>query len=235
MKEIGQNDTMLIHELIRSERNRLNLSQTELTFALNEMGVECSTSKLSRIELGSEPDWSTVIGCCSVFGLSLGELEDKLGGIKFSIQEDSAKYLASRHRVTGVGREVPIISWVAAGGWGESPNIEEYNQETIFITGKIPVNAYALKVSGTSMQNYNVEHYFPDGCIILINPDKQEKNKDFVVAFDEVTSETTFKQYIDDCGTKYLKPLNPQFPVIKVTESTIIKGVVLRKIEDVKF
>lgn len=234
MKYLSQNRTMLIHEIIRNERKRLNLSQTELTFALNEIGVEISTSKLSRIELGGEPDWSTVAGCCVVFGLSLDQLEHKLGGLSLSIKEDPSSYSPTKDRVTALGREIPIVSWVAAGGWNESPNIENYEQEKIFVTGNIPPNSYALKVSGTSMENSTSAHTFPDGSIIIVNPEKEPKDKDFVVAFDESTCEATFKQYIDDCGTKFFKPLNPQFPVMKVTESTVIKGVVFRKILDVK-
>lgn len=190
MKYLRQNRAMLIHEIIRTERKRLNLSQTELTFALNEIGVEISTSKLSRIELGGEPDWSTVIGCCIVFGFSLNELEHKLGGLSLTIQEDAANYSPSKNRVTAIGREIPIVSWVAAGGWNESPNIENYEQEKIFVTGNVPINAYALKVSGTSMENCTSEHSFPDGSIIVVNPEKEPKNKDFVVAFDEATCES---------------------------------------------
>ena len=84
------------------------------------------------------------------------------------------------------------------------------------------------------MENKDAKDSFPDGSLILVNPDRIPELGDYVVAIDETTQDATFKQLIEDCGKKKLKPLNPQFPVIDVTETTAIKGVVFRNVIDRK-
>ena len=40
--------------------------------------------------------------------------------------------------------------------------------------------------------------------------------------------EATFKEYVEDAGIRYLKPLNPQYPTIKMDETMHICGVVVQ-------
>ena len=102
----------------------------------------------------------------------------------------------------------------------------------MFVIGKVPKDTFALKVSGDSMTNCEARESFPEGSLILVDPNQIPKSRDFVVAIDDATQDATFKELIEDCGKLYLKPLNPQYPVMNVSESAIIKGVVFRKIED---
>ena len=39
--------------------------------------------------------------------------------------------------------------------------------------------------------------------------------------------EETFKQYVIDGGVQYLKPLNPQYPIVQVDKGTHVFGLVI--------
>ena len=229
---------MELHEIIKSERKkRFSLDEVAATF--KDWGIDCSQPTLSRVERGSVPSWPIVDGYCKLFGWSLADLEKRLN--KDSIQESPESYTSYDRKRTlspHVGRDVAVISWVQAGNWGDSPCIDAHDQETKFVPGKLPKNAYLLRVNGTSMENCGGTEHFPNGSFILVNPDITGSVEDyvgkFVVAVDEATQEATFKQLVEDGGSKFLKPLNLQYPVIKVTETTHIKGVVFRVIDDRK-
>ncbi|MFV0576091.1 MAG: helix-turn-helix domain-containing protein [Vibrio sp.] len=239
MKIYVDNEVMELHELLKSERTRKGISQNDVVMGLMDMGIDVSSATISRVENGWEPTWSVVNGYCKILGWSLSDLDKKLKQSESnvgSVNEDSVHYDATSKRTISkaVGRNIPICSWVNAGLWGDSPCIADYEQEKRFVPGKLPKNTFGLKVTGTSMENPNGKHNFPDGSIILINPDAQYEVNDFVVVWDEDTQLATFKQLIDNCGEKLLKPLNPQYPVMHVTESSIVKGVVFRVIDDRK-
>ncbi|WP_272265096.1 LexA family transcriptional regulator [Vibrio europaeus] len=218
---------MELHEIIRAERAK-RFSMEEVADTFKEWGIDCSQSTLSRVERGAIPSWPIVDGYCKLFGWSLSELERRLGR-KEQVSEPDIK---SRKFTETPGKDIPIVSWVSAGCWGDSPHIEDHNQETRFVTGRTPRNAFGLIVSGRSMENCEATYSFPDGSLIIVNPDKEPQINDFVIAVDEATQEATFKQLVEDCGKKKLAPLNPQYQVIDITETTMIKGVVFRNVID---
>jgi SOS-response transcriptional repressor LexA len=221
---------MELHEVIRAERAK-RFSMEEVAATFKEWGIDCSQSTLSRVERGAIASWPIVDGYCKLFGWSLCELEKRLG--RNNVENDNIE-IKTRKVSETPGKDVPIISWVSAGSWGDSPHIESHDQDTQFVTGRMPKNVFGLKVSGRSMEDNEVKYSFPDGSLILVNPDKEPQVNDFVIAVDEVTQEATFKQLVEDCGKKKLAPLNSQYQVIDITENVVIKGVVFRNIIDQK-
>ena len=219
---------MDLHEIIRSERaRRFSIDEVAATFKV--WGIDCSQSTLSRVERGAVPSWPIVDGYCKLFGWSLADLEKRLNSKEPIISESEVR---TRKFTETPGREIKIVSWISAGCWGDSPHIESHDQEMMFVTGRLPKNAFGLIVSGKSMENTESTHSFPDGSLIIVNPDRQPEINDFVIAVDEATQEATFKQLVEDCGKKKLAPLNPQYQVMDITESTMIKGVVFRSVID---
>ncbi|MGR3238543.1 helix-turn-helix domain-containing protein [Vibrio vulnificus] len=226
---------MELHEIIKAERkDRFSLDEVAATF--KEWGIDCSQPTLSRVERGAVPSWPVIEGYCKLFGWSLAELERRLNRSTIDANPAIASPKRKRTISPNIGRELAVLSWVQAGMWGESPRLEQHEQETRFIPGRSPKNAFLLRVNGTSMENCGGKDHFPNGSYILVNPDVSGFVEDyldkFVVAVDEATQEATFKQLVEDGGSRYLKPLNLQYPVIKVTETTHIKGVVCRVIDD---
>ena len=120
---------------------------------------------------------------------------------------------------------VPLISWVQAGMWMEivdnfAPGDAEQWLDTTYNARS---NTFALRVQGDSM-----EPRFPEGSIIIVEPNDDAVHGKFVVAKRPGENSATFKQLVVDGGRCYLKPLNPIYPLIEITAGTQIVGVVKR-------
>lgn len=125
--------------------------------------------------------------------------------------------------------KVPLISWVQAGAWCEAiSNFEAYDPDSwISCPVAISNNGYALKVLGDSMTNPSLGRTYPAGCIIFVDPEAETKTGDRVIARLPRTNEATFKVLVEDAGRQFLKPINPQYPIIDITEETHICGKVV--------
>lgn len=125
--------------------------------------------------------------------------------------------------------KVPLISWVQAGAWCESySNFESYDADS-WLSCPVPIssNGYALKVVGDSMTNPGPGRSYPTGCIIFVDPEAETNTGDRVIARVPRTNEATFKVLVEDAGRQFLRPINPQYPIIEITEETHICGKVV--------
>ncbi|WP_460076088.1 LexA family protein [Pseudomonas sp. H2_C01] len=125
--------------------------------------------------------------------------------------------------------KVPLISWVQAGAWCEAIlNIESYDADS-WLSCPVPISAhgYALKVIGDSMTNPGPGRSYPAGCIIFVDPEAETRTGDRVIARLPRTNEATFKILVEDAGRQFLRPINPQYPIIDITEETHICGKVV--------
>lgn len=124
--------------------------------------------------------------------------------------------------------KVPLISWVQAGAWCEPANAESYDVDS-WISCPVPIskNGFALKVRGDSMTNPGSGRSYPAGCIIFVDPEIESLVGDRVIARVPRTNETTFKILAEDAGRQYLRPINPQYPIIDISEETYICGKVV--------
>jgi len=132
---------------------------------------------------------------------------------------------------SGAHRETkgfPLISWVSAGQWLEA--VEPYKLEEIDewpeTTAHAGENAFWLTVRGDSMTS-PVGFTVPEGMIILVDPSKEAKSGKLVVAKLINDNEATFKMYVEDAGRRFLKPLNPQYPVTEINGNCQIIGTVI--------
>lgn len=124
---------------------------------------------------------------------------------------------------------VPLISWVAAGFWADVIDNNPAGQgEAISTSYQARRHTFALRVQGDSM-----EPRFPEGCLIIVEPDEQAAPGKFVVVRQNGDSEATFKQLIQDGGTLYLKPLNARYPIMPMRSDAVIAGVVKRMEMDI--
>lgn len=126
-------------------------------------------------------------------------------------------------------RRVPRLAWVSAGHFREvdapaSPGtVEDWDSPS----EPLGPRAFSLRVDGDSM-----EPEFPDGCIIFVDPSVGAASGDFVVVQLENQEQATFKQLVIDGPRRYLKPLNPRYPLIPIGTDAIVCGVVreMRKV-----
>ena len=81
---------------------------------------------------------------------------------------------------------------------------------------------FALQVLGTSM-----EPEFEDGAIIIIDPAYPARTGAYIVA--DYAGETTFRQYVEHEGKRFLRPLNEAYPTVEITDTITLRGVVVQQ------
>ncbi len=123
---------------------------------------------------------------------------------------------------------VPLISWEQATTWLSAPNFSTADAETwLACPASISKSGFALRVHGDSMTSHGPGRSYPNGSIIFIDPEISPSNGDRVIATLQNSSEATFKVLVSDAGKQYLKPINPQYPIIEVTDHTTLNGKVV--------
>ncbi|MBR2512734.1 MAG: helix-turn-helix domain-containing protein [Halomonas sp.] len=122
----------------------------------------------------------------------------------------------------------PVISSVQAGKFAECvvpyPAGMEEQHETTDYSAKGP--AFWLEVAGDSMTApAGVRPSIPEGTLVLVDTGIEATPGKLVVAQLDESNEATFKKYIVESGQKYLKPLNPAYPLIPINGNCRILGV----------
>ena len=199
---------MKSYDLIRQERRRLGLS--EQAFA-DAVGVSRGAVQQWEREGGTAPKRATQAKVAEVLGVALAELVEG-----FHSSGD------------GEGRgEVPLLSELEAERYTAIDNFKLRRglpgPAMVRVNVEVRRHTFALRVRGDSMTSHS-NNSFPDGSVVIVEPDLEAMHGDFVIAKNEV-GEITFKQLVKDSGAFYLKPLNPRYPIAALGSSEII-GVV---------
>ncbi|WP_444933635.1 helix-turn-helix domain-containing protein [Microbulbifer sp. JTAC008] len=125
--------------------------------------------------------------------------------------------------------QVPLISWVQAGAFCESIDIFEPGDAENWMPCPVKHSdrTYALQVKGDSMTSpYPGHKSYPEGTIIYVDPEASITNGCRVIA--KLDGEATFKTYAEDMGRIYLRPINPSYPAMDITDKNVsICGVIL--------
>jgi SOS-response transcriptional repressor LexA len=131
-------------------------------------------------------------------------------------------------------RTVPLISWVQAGDWNNLVDTFQPGDAERWIAtyAKVSKHAFALRVVGDSMTNPSGAPSFPEGTIIIVDPERAAQPGKFVVVRQNVDTETTFKQLVRDAGRHFLKPLNPRYPLLEMLADAVVAGVVVQAVMD---
>lgn len=67
----------------------------------------------------------------------------------------------------------------------------------------------------------DAQYSFPEGTILIVDPNREAMPGDFVIAKDVDTQQATFKRLATDGGRWYLKPLNPQFKTVEIDDPSL--------------
>jgi SOS-response transcriptional repressor LexA len=120
----------------------------------------------------------------------------------------------------------PVLSKVQAGAWAEA--CEAYTLKDIDLwlesDAHIQGDAFWLEVEGDSM-TAPAGLSIPEGTFVLFDTGRDAINNSLVIAKLSDSNEATFKRLIIDGSQKYLKGLNPAWPMTPVNGNCRIIGV----------
>jgi len=199
---------MYIGKRVNQARKRAGLTQKELA---EKVGIRQST--LSELEQGKSRSTTHLASIARACGVSVQYLE---GLTDQPDSEGEGLPDASLSRSVDIVRYVPELSYVQAGEWTEIGAVLDLADANHWpCPVKCGPRTFALRVKGPSMAPE-----YPDGMIVFVDPDVMPESGKKVVAYLEDSESTTFKQYFEDSGHKFLKAMNPDWP----TQYTPING-----------
>lgn len=125
--------------------------------------------------------------------------------------------------------KVPLLNWVDLLGWPLNKN-NHRNSELILTDANVGMHGYAVKVTDTSM-----DPVFPRNTLLIADPEKQYKDRSYVIAKLAGHPEPVFRQLLINADHRYLKPLSPDLEkhsMINLKEDDKILGVVVQAKRD---
>lgn len=233
-RQAGENLRMDFKHRIKAARKFAGLKQGELA---DRVGIkQASISDMETGKTSSSSYTASIAAACGVDPLWLetgqGDMRTQesvnptdTGGNVVPLQVHEATVVPF-----GDIQKVPLISWVAAGAWSEAIDLYEVGDAEVWMPCPDPIGprGFALRVEGDSMTSpYPGSESYPHGTFIYVDPDVAHKSGDPVIAKLPSSNSATFKIFIEDAGQCYLKPLNPQHPMIPITEETHIVAVLV--------
>ena len=210
-KRIHAETDKIIGKKIKSARIDCDLDQLVLA----------ERTKISRNKL-----WRIENGHTTAKSADLKKIA-KVTGKPLSYFLPSEPLIHGRDLINAPIQSVPVISWVNANRFAASPIPQDVADTFVHTTGK-GKNIFALKVRSDCM-----EPEFIDGDIIIVRPDINADNGDYVIVQDNDSDEATFKQ-LKRYGRKViLHPLNHKYSDIELDhdERYQIIGVVIEKVK----
>ncbi|HHT0604937.1 TPA: S24 family peptidase [Legionella anisa] len=179
--------------------------------------IDAPRATINRLVSGRTPDprASTLETIADYFKISVDQL---LG--KQPIFVNSSENISEP-----VGTKLPIIDWGDIRNWKEA--IKElktkHNNNWILVDSSIEKGLFAFKVTGESMWPNLL-----DNTIVIIDPERKAKNKDFVVAHIKAMDDVVVRQLIIEGKYNFLKASNPIFPIIQIEDNDDIIGVIVQ-------
>lgn len=206
---------------LESEAMPKQTRHPEFIEKLNKQGADITGEWLFYGDQSKAPLWYKQL---------TAQMEGQLDGITGNIKAAAHPLVNNIEIGPDTRGYVPLISWVQAGDWCDA--VVSYEPPSAEDWLPCPVShgprTYALRVKGDSMTSpYPGQRSYPEGTIIYVDPDRSIINGCRIVARQPFSNEVTFKEYREDSGTRYLKPINPQYQMQEIGDDTRICGVVI--------
>lgn len=126
------------------------------------------------------------------------------------------------------GNKYPVLSKVQAGAWSEA--CEPYTLKDIDLwlesDAHTQGDAFWLEVEGDSM-TAPMGLSIPEGTFVLFDTGREAVNGNLIIAKLDDDNAATFKKLVIDGSQRYLKGLNPQWPMTPINGNCRIIGVAI--------
>lgn len=203
---------MTIASRVRFKRDELGLTQTELA---ERAGT--SQQAIEQLENGKTQRPRYLPELANVLGVSVDWLVKGSG-------DANVTYVAPHEP----RQKYPLISKVQAGAWNEAVeaytlrDFDHWYESDAHIQGQ----GFWLLVDGESMTSPSGLS-IPEGTLVLFDTGREAVNGSLVVAKLTDSNEATFKKLIIDGAQRYLKGLNPSWPMTPINGNCRIIGVAI--------
>jgi len=128
--------------------------------------------------------------------------------------------------ITSIHSRVPLLSWAAVteSGVDEEKGVEDW----LYYPRQCGKKTFALIVDNDSMVSpYPNNKSYPIDTTVFVDPEVPVSNGCRVIAIVDNSAQATFKEYREDGHDRYLKPLNPQYPTIKIDDDSVLIGTII--------
>ena len=226
--DIGNPDNPEMATSTFGERLKECRREAKLTQPQVAKRVGMSQTNLSELENDKYPTSSFTPSLASLYNVEAIWLSEGRGPkYRPHVKDFTHNTPLGNVELAALKGEVKLISWVQAGQW--QAVVDNYapgdGEEAIPTTVPVKRHTYALRVKGDSMTNPYGWPSFPEGMVIIVEPEMDFQPNDFVI-IKNGDDEATFKQLVKDGSTWYMKPLNPRYPILPLSEEATICGVV---------
>lgn len=119
----------------------------------------------------------------------------------------------------------PVSDWRAAASVAGLVTGEHAGRYEV--TDHYAPAAFWLQVVGDAMTAPSGTSV-PEGMMVLVDPDREVEVGSLVIARLHEGEEAIFRQWMEEGGQPYLKPLNPTWPKIAVSQACCVIGVVVQ-------
>jgi SOS-response transcriptional repressor LexA len=134
----------------------------------------------------------------------------------------------SKQRSKKSANRIPVLDWNQALTYNPD---ESYDKKLEYFNYN-NVECYALQIKGDSMVSPLAQSIsFNPGSYVIVDPNKIAAHGSYVIATTSNKKEAILRQYVEEGGVIYLKPLNSQYPLVQLERSTKILGVVITHIQ----
>jgi SOS-response transcriptional repressor LexA len=115
--------------------------------------------------------------------------------------------------------KIPLLKWEQVASWKSGKKTSDFHVMEVTVNN-LGNHIFALEIDSDSARPA-----FPPGTCVIFDPDTEPFHHALVIAADNKSQGTFFRELLIEGREKYLNPLNPDFPAEKITASTRIKGV----------
>ncbi|WP_455853149.1 LexA family protein [Pantoea endophytica] len=211
-------DALRLKLIYDQKKKDLGLSQEVLA---EKLGV--SQSAVAQILSGKNAlNLKRAVELATILGVEVQQFSPSLAKEAVQLTYANAKYAGAYEP----GKKYPVLSSVQAGAWAEA--CEPYSLKDIDLwlesNAHMQGEGFWLKVEGDSM-TAPIGMSIPEGTYVLFDTGREAINGSLVIAKLDDSNEATFKKLVIDGGQKYLKGLNPQWPLVPVNGNCRIIGV----------